>query len=247
MRIVRLRYEGNIYFGVLNDSGVRLLSPESETGLKLTWNQVSILAQPVLPGKLICVGMNYRAHAIEMGSKLPEEPLIFLKPPSAIIGNKESIVCPKQSNNVHYEGELALVVSQRCRNISKEQAKDFILGWTCANDITARDLQKKDGLYARAKGFDTFCPIGPWIETSLNDLGNLSLKTLLNGQIKQDSSTSDMIFDPYYILSFISGIMTLEPGDVVLTGTPPGIGAISPGDVVQVEIEGLGCLINYVV
>ncbi len=247
MKIVRLRYKESVCFGVIDDSTVWILGPGDELGPGISLEQVDILPSPVLPGKLVCVGMNYLAHATEMNSRLPDEPLIFFKPPSAVIGDNEFIVCPEQSDNVHYEGELALVVSKKCRGVTKEQAKDYILGWTCANDVTARDLQKKDGLYARAKGFDSFCPIGPWIETSITDPANLGLKTLVNKEVKQDSSTSDMIFDPYYLLSFVSGIMSLEPGDVILTGTPPGIGPISPGDIVKVEIEGIGCLKNYVV
>jgi 2-keto-4-pentenoate hydratase/2-oxohepta-3-ene-1,7-dioic acid hydratase in catechol pathway len=241
-----VKYRDSVYYASIDDASVRLLN-DKDVSLEVARDEVTVLRRVVVPGKIICVGLNYRAHAREMDLRIPGEPLLFFKPPSAVIGNQESIVCPEQSMDVHYEGELALVISRRCRNVTREEAKNCLLGVTCANDVTARDLQKTDGLYARAKGFDTFCPLGPWIETSIQDPGNMLVRTYVNGHLKQEGSTSDMIFDPYTLVSFVSRIMTLEPGDVLLTGTPPGIGPILPGDVVQVTIEGVGVLENDVI
>jgi 2-keto-4-pentenoate hydratase/2-oxohepta-3-ene-1,7-dioic acid hydratase in catechol pathway len=200
---------------------------------------------PVRPGKIIALALNYRAHAVEMEKPLPSEPLIFLKPPSAVIGYGETILLPSMSRRVDYEGELGVVMGRRAQKVSYEEALDYVMGYTCFNDVTARDLQKKDGLFARAKGFDTFAAIGPWIETQL-DPSSLSIRTRLNGGAVQDGNTSDMLFDVPALVSFISCIMTLEPGDVIATGTPPGVGPLSPGDEVEVEVEGIGRLLNPV-
>jgi 2-keto-4-pentenoate hydratase/2-oxohepta-3-ene-1,7-dioic acid hydratase in catechol pathway len=198
------------------------------------------------PTKIIGIGTNYRLHAIEMGKPLPEEPLIFLKPPSAVIGNGDAIQRPAGYEKVEFEGELGVVIKERTQRISRERALDAVAGYTCVNDVTVRDLQKKDGQWARAKGFDTFCPIGPRVVPGL-DPTKLRIQTRLNGQVRQDSSTSDMIFDVATLVSFCSHHMTLEAGDVITTGTPAGVGNMVPGDVVEVEIEGIGILRNPVI
>jgi 2-keto-4-pentenoate hydratase/2-oxohepta-3-ene-1,7-dioic acid hydratase in catechol pathway len=179
-----------------------------------------------------------------MGKEVPTEPLLFLKPPSAVIGTGEAIVCPAQSQDVHYEGELAVVMGKVCRRLKVDDVPAHIFGFTCANDVTARDLQTRDVQYTRAKGFDTFCPIGPWIETAVKDPGNLTIRTRVNQEVRQEESTRDMIVSPYELVSYVSSIMTLMPGDVILTGTPPGVGTLRPGDEVHVEIENIGILMN---
>jgi 2-keto-4-pentenoate hydratase/2-oxohepta-3-ene-1,7-dioic acid hydratase in catechol pathway len=200
----------------------------------------------LVPSKIIGIGQNYRAHAIEMGKGLPEEPLMFLKPRSALISDGAAIARPSGFERVDYEGELGVVIGTRTSRVPKEKALDVVLGYTCVNDVTVRDLQKKDGQWARAKGFDTFCPIGPRIVPGL-DPRNLRITTRVNGTVKQDSSTSDLIFDVATLISFCSQYMTLEPGDVISTGTPAGVGNLSPGDVCEIEIEGIGVLRNPVI
>ena len=199
----------------------------------------------IRPSKIVCVGLNYRDHAEELKMEIPEHPILFLKPPSSLIFHEEAIVYPFQTQELHYEAELAVVIKNRIKNISEEEAPKHILGFTCANDVTARDLQRIDGQWTRAKSFDTFCPLGPKIVSDL-DPGNLEIKLYLNGEVKQRSNTSNMIFAVNYLISFISQIMTLEPEDVILTGTPPGVGPMKIGDVVEVEIEGIGRLKNKV-
>lgn len=244
MKVERVQYQDQVYYASLNNDQVWILKKE---GLKqVKRNEIKILPL-VAPSKIICVGLNYLAHAREFDFEIPDEPLLFFKPPSAMIGWGEYIVCPAQSENVHFEGELAFVIKKGCRNIEPEEAKDYILGYTCANDVTARDLQAKDGLYARAKGFDTFCPIGPYIETELDFPNNLSICTYVNQVKMQEGNSFDMIFNVFELVSFISKIMTLNVGDIVLTGTPPGVGQIHPGDEVSVEIAGIGTLVNKVV
>jgi len=198
------------------------------------------------PSKIIGIGVNYRAHAKEMGKGLPDEPLMFLKPPSSLIGNGAPIWRPDGYDRVDFEGELGVVIKQRTRRISRDQALDAVLGYTCVNDVTVRDLQKKDGQWARAKGFDTFCPTGPKIVAGL-DPTNLRLITRVNGDIKQDSSTADMVFDVAALIAFCSQYMTLEAGDLITTGTPAGVGNLDPGDLVEIEIEGIGTLSNPVI
>jgi 2-keto-4-pentenoate hydratase/2-oxohepta-3-ene-1,7-dioic acid hydratase in catechol pathway len=200
----------------------------------------------LVPSKIIGIGVNYRAHAVEMGKGLPEEPLMFLKPRSALIGNGEAIQRPSGYERVDYEGELGVVIGQRVRRISRERALDCVLGFTCINDVTVRDLQKKDGQWSRAKGFDTFCPLGPRIVAGL-DPSALRIVTRVNGVVKQDSSTSDLIFDVPALIAFCSAHMTLEYGDVISTGTPSGVGPMAVGDKVEIEIEGIGVLANAVV
>jgi 2-keto-4-pentenoate hydratase/2-oxohepta-3-ene-1,7-dioic acid hydratase in catechol pathway len=198
------------------------------------------------PTKILAVGLNYRTHAAEAGYDVPSEPLVFSKPPSSVIGPLEPIVYPILSQQVDYEGELAVVIGQRARNVPAERAHDFVLGYTCGNDVTARDLQRRDDQWTRAKGFDTFCPLGPCIVTDL-DPTHLAIRSRVNGEIRQSASTADMVFGVAELIAYISQVMTLEPGDVILTGTPSGVGPLQPGDVVQVEIEGIGTLHNPVV
>ncbi len=200
---------------------------------------------PVIPGKIICVGRNYSAHAAEHGVNVPEIPLLFLKPPSAVIGQNEEIMLPPQSNQVEHEAELAVVIGKRGRWITTEQVNEHILGYTIANDVTARDLQQRDGQWTRAKGFDTFCPIGPWIETDFNPVDNL-ITCRVNDEVRQMASTRDMIFPVSHLIAFASSVMTLFPGDIILTGTPAGVGVLSSGDLVEIEIEGIGILRNRV-
>jgi 2-keto-4-pentenoate hydratase/2-oxohepta-3-ene-1,7-dioic acid hydratase in catechol pathway len=197
------------------------------------------------PTKIVCVGLNYRDHAAEMKMPLPAEPVLFLKPPSAVIYDRDTIVYPPQTKNLHYEAELAVVIRDRTKNIREEEAAEHILGYTCGNDVTARDLQKLDGQWTRAKSFDTFCPLGPEIVSGLTP-GNLSVKLFLNGELKQSSSTANLIFNVPFLVAYISRVMTLEPEDVILTGTPAGIGPLQVGDRVEVEIAGIGKLTNYV-
>lgn len=197
------------------------------------------------PSKIIGIGVNYRLHALEMGKPLPKEPLIFFKPPSAVIGDGEAIVRPSGFEKVEFEGELGVVIGTRSYRLSRAAALDAVAGYVCVNDVTVRDLQRSDGQWARAKGFNTFCPIGPRVVPGL-DPTRLRIVTRLNGQVRQDSSTSDMIFDVATVIAFCSLYMTLEPGDVITTGTPAGVANMVPGDVVEVEIEGIGVLRNPV-
>jgi 2-keto-4-pentenoate hydratase/2-oxohepta-3-ene-1,7-dioic acid hydratase in catechol pathway len=198
------------------------------------------------PGKIVCIGQNYRAHAAEMGKGIPEEPLLFLKPPTAVIGDGMPIERPDGYERVDYEGELGVVIGRRAKSVPRERALEHVQGYVCVNDVTVRDLQKKDGQWTRAKGFDTFCPIGPRVATGL-DPSTLRITTRVNGVIKQDSSTADLIFDVPALIAFVSRHMTLEEGDVISTGTPSGVGPLLPGDVVEVEISGIGVLRNPVI
>ena len=204
-----------------------------------------MLLPPCVPTKIVAVGLNYRSHAQEMKMPIPDEPLLFLKPSTAVIGPGAAILYPQMSQRVDYEGELGVVIGRLCKNVSEAEAPDFIFGYTCLNDVTARDLQKKDGQFTRSKSFDTFCPIGPCIETELDPAG-ARIETFLNGQLRQETSTADFIFPVYRLVSFISQVMTLLPGDVIATGTPSGIGPMQPGDEVEVRISGIGSLKNSV-
>lgn len=200
---------------------------------------------PVSPSKVVAVGLNYQDHAAELNMEIPDEPIIFIKPSTTVIGHEDTIICPPQSNNVHYEAELAIVISKKAEKVSEEDAMDYVLGYTILNDVTARDLQEKDGQWTRSKSFNTFCPLGPFIETDVNPHDrNISLR--VNGELKQDSNTENLIFSVEKIINFISNIMTLNPGDVIATGTPPGVGSLHIGDMVEVEIEGIGVLKNVV-
>jgi 2-keto-4-pentenoate hydratase/2-oxohepta-3-ene-1,7-dioic acid hydratase in catechol pathway len=206
---------------------------------------VKIELSTITPTKIVCVGRNYADHAKELGNEAPSEPILFLKPTSALLQPGGTIVRPAASNRVDHEGELALVVGKVAKNVQRAHWRDYILGFTCANDVTARDLQKKDVQFTRGKGFDTFCPVGPHIETEL-DVSNLRVQVRVNGQTRQDGNTSQMMFDCGFMVEFITGIMTLMPGDLVLTGTPAGVGPLESGDSVEVEIEGIGILRNDV-
>ncbi|HUP60131.1 MAG TPA: fumarylacetoacetate hydrolase family protein [Thermoanaerobaculia bacterium] len=200
---------------------------------------------PLPPTKIVCVGRNYAEHAKELGNEAPAEPLLFLKPPSAVIGHEATIIRPAASQRVDFEGELAIVIGRDAKNVKAADWRDYVLGFTCANDVTARDLQKKDGQFTRGKGFDTFCPLGPHIETDL-DVSDLRISTRVNGEVKQDGRTSQMIFSCGALVEYITAIMTLVRGDVILTGTPAGVGPLNAGDVVEVEVEGIGVLRNHV-
>jgi len=197
------------------------------------------------PTKIIAIGLNYLDHAKELKMNIPDYPLIFMKPSTAVIGSGDAIILPPQTKELNYEGELAVVIKEKTKNVSKDEARRYIAGYTCANDVTARDLQLIDGQWTRAKSFDTFCPLGPRIVSDI-DPKHLPIITRVNGEVRQKSNTINMIFDVFELVSFISEIMTLLPGDVIITGTPPGVGAIEVGDVVEVEIEGIGILKNTV-
>ena len=205
------------------------------------------LQDPFVPSKIVCVGRNYREHAAELGNKMPDEPLLFLKAPSAIIASGADIVLPGASQQVEHEGELGVVIGRNARNIpSDEDPLSYVLGYTCVNDVTARDLQRKDVQFTRGKSFDTFCPVGPWIETDI-DPGNVVVETRLNGEVKQKGNTADMAFPVPFLIRYISEIMTLYPGDLIATGTPAGVSRMKPGDMVEVEVAGIGVLRNKVV
>lgn len=237
-------------FGLLDGDEVHEITAApwatwSKSGRAWRLNEVQLLA-PVLPGKIVCVGRNYAAHAAELGNEVPKEPLIFLKPPSAIIGPGEAIVLTSYSHQVEHEGELALVVGRRCSHLDDESDPlTYLLGYTCLNDVTARDIQKAETLFDRAKGFDTFCPIGPYIETELNPRDAL-VETRVNGTVRQSGRTSLMIYPVVFLVRWISRMMTLEPGDVIATGTPAGVGPLQPGDNVEVSVSGVGRLQNPV-
>lgn len=251
MKIVRVDAEADdITYGTVEPDGIRLYhgSPffqweRSETVLPIT--QVKLLS-PVIPTKVIAVGKNYVDHAAEMESDVPENPLIFLKPPTSVVGPLSPIRLPQASTEVHHEAELAVVMGKVGRNIQPDDVYSHILGYTAANDVTARDLQRSDGQWTRAKGFDTFCPLGPAIDTEFDPNEAHSITCKVNGEIRQDGSTGDLVFDVPAIVSFVSSVMTLLPGDVILTGTPAGVGPIRDGDRVEVEIDGIGALMNPV-
>jgi 2-keto-4-pentenoate hydratase/2-oxohepta-3-ene-1,7-dioic acid hydratase in catechol pathway len=210
--------------------------------------EVKLLA-PVAPGKIVALGRNYAEHAKEHGSEVPKEPLLFLKAPSAVIGPDEPIVLTPLSQQVEHESELVLVIGKQARNVPEEKAWEYVLGVTCGNDVTARDLQSRDGQWARAKSFDTFCPLGPWIVTHLKpeDVGDLGITCRVNGAMRQMASTREMLFPPARLIAHITAAMTLLPGDMIMTGTPAGVGPLKAGDVVEVEVEGIGVLRNPVI
>jgi 2-keto-4-pentenoate hydratase/2-oxohepta-3-ene-1,7-dioic acid hydratase in catechol pathway len=227
-------------------SGDPLFQTVQLTGERLSLDEVRLLA-PVIPrSKVIGIGRNYADHAAELGNEVPAEPLVFLKPNTSVIGPGDPIALPRQSGNVHYEGELAVVIGRLCKDVPLERVSEVVLGYTIANDVTARDLQKSDGQWARAKGFDTFCPLGPYLVTDL-DASDLKLTTRLNGATVQDGRTSQLIHDIPALVAYVSAAFTLLPGDIILTGTPAGVGPIVAGDRVEVEIEGIGILSNPVV
>lgn len=216
-----------------------------DTAEKVQLSKAKLLA-PVTPTKIVCVGRNYRAHAAELGNDIPAEPLLFFKPPSSIIGPNDTIELPSASSRVDHEAELGAVIGSRCRNVSVERALDHVFGYTGVNDVTARDLQKKDGQWARAKGFDTFCPVGPMLVTNI-DPANRMVSCHVGESLRQDGNTRDLIFSVPVLIAYISAVMTLEPGDLIATGTPHGVGSLAHGDVVEVEISDIGVLRNEVV
>ena len=236
-------------YGVLKgDSVVKLKQDGEAEGNRPTvfkFDELELLP-PCVPSKIIALGLNYRDHAEEMKKEIPDEPMIFMKPSTAVIGHGDEITYPESSRRVDYEAELAVVIGKTAYRVKREDAAGFILGYTCFNDVTARDLQKKDVQFTRAKGFDTFAPIGPWVETEL-DPSDVLVESYLNGEKKQSSSTKNLIFDVFYLISFISHVMTLMPGDIIATGTPSGVGPMSPGDEIEIRIDGIGGLVNKVV
>ena len=251
MRLVRFRYGDRIATGAVETGSdeVRVLrgtffDDPLPTGEVVPLDDVHLLA-PVLPSKLVCVGKNYAAHAAEFGTDVPDEPLLFLKPSTAVIGPGDPIQLLPISRRVDYEGELAVVIGRIARDVRAEDAGRFILGYTCANDVTLRDLQKTDDQWARAKGFDGSCPLGPWVETDLDPTDAL-VRTRLNGEIRQQALTADMVFGVATLVEFVTTFMTLLPGDAILTGTPEGVGPLAADDVVEVEVDGVGVLRNAV-
>lgn len=255
MKLCRFRDGGREAQGVLEGDSVFEIEGDifsaasSGTARKVREHKLDSvrLLAPVLPSKIVAIGLNYKAHAAEFGKPLPEEPMLFIKPSTSVIGPGDEIVYPAHmSHRVDYEGELGVVIGKTAKEVLPKNAAGYILGYTCVNDVTARDLQGKDIQYTRAKGFDTFAPIGPVIETELDPL-DVTIQTYLNGQLKQNTSSKDMIFNVFQLVSFVTHVMTLLPGDVITTGTPSGIGKMRPGDEVEVRIEGIGSLRNTVV
>jgi 2-keto-4-pentenoate hydratase/2-oxohepta-3-ene-1,7-dioic acid hydratase in catechol pathway len=251
MRLVRFRFGERIATGAVDEGSgvVRLLAGTFferpvPTGEEVPLDDVRLLA-PVLPSKVVCLGKNYAAHAAEFDSDVPEEPLVFLKPSTAVIGPGDTIPLPSISHRVDFEGELAVVIGRLARSVRAEDAYRFILGYTCANDVTLRDLQKRDGQWTRAKGFDGSCPLGPWIQTDL-DPNDAHLQTRVNGEVRQSATTADMAFGVASVIEYVTTFMTMLPGDVILTGTPEGVGKLEPGDRVEVEVDGVGTLANPV-
>jgi 2-keto-4-pentenoate hydratase/2-oxohepta-3-ene-1,7-dioic acid hydratase in catechol pathway len=249
MRLVRFRHGDRIATGHVEGEFVRPLrgtffEEPVPTGEEVPLDSIRLLA-PVLPSKVVAVGRNYVEHAQEMGADVPEEPVIFLKPSTAVAGPDDDIPYPPISHQVEFEGELAVVIGRLARRVRAEEAGAVILGYTCGNDVTARDLQRQDGQWTRGKGFDGFCPLGPWIQTEVDGI-DLAIETRVNGTARQSARTSQMSFGPGALVEFVSQVMTLLPGDVILTGTPAGVGPLEVGDVVEVEIEGIGTLRNGV-
>ncbi|MDQ3033529.1 MAG: fumarylacetoacetate hydrolase family protein [Myxococcota bacterium] len=251
MRLLRIRHGGLDYWArLLDEATARLWTAAPWQGGSETDRLVPIkpgsLLPPAMPSKIVCVGRNYAAHAKELGHEVPPEPLLFLKPPSALIGQDGIVLLPRASERVEHEGELAVVIGRAIRRVDAAGAADAIAGVTCANDVTARDLQRKDVQFTRGKGFDTFCPLGPWLETEPGDLSALELRTRVNGDTRQQGRVADMIWPVAELLAYVSHVMTLLPGDLVLTGTPAGVGPLAPGDRVEVEISGVGTLVHGV-
>lgn len=251
MKCVRFedKRTGNKRIGFIDGKIIRCVYGSLETYWQITdetfdMRDVRLLA-PCVPKQIICVSFNYKKHADEFGVEVPSEPSIFAKAAHTVIGTEENIIWPQQVKELAYGAELGIVIKKKMKNVKPEDVKDYILGYTCANDITAADLQRKERQWLRCKSFDTFCPLGPWLETEL-DPSDLAIKTYVNGVLKQDARTSDMVYKPYEILSYISESFTLDAGDLILTGTPMGFGELNEGDEVTVEIEGIGEITNYV-
>lgn len=249
MKIVRFLKEQQTGYGIMEGKVVKALEGEPFDSLRMSGkeyrlDEVKLLA-PCIPSKIVAIGLNYRSHALETNNPVSSTPIIFLKPPTSLIGPEETIILPPDSTRIDYECELAIVMKKKARFVSKDRALHFVLGYTCFNDVTARDHQRDDVQWTRGKGHDTFGPIGPCIETDM-DTSNIALSTWVNGQMKQQGNTSDLIFPVPDIIEFVSGVMTLLPGDVIATGTPAGIGRIVSGDVVEIRIDPIGILKNYV-
>jgi len=256
VKIVRFQYQNSIAYGVLENDLVTVYDGSpfplpgagsavfKATKQQIPLNDVRLLA-PCQPGKVVCLGLNYRPHAAELNIKLPELPLLFLKPSTSVIGPDDNIVLPPNPERIDYEGELGVVIGKTAKNVAEADYADYILGYTCFNDVTDRVAQVKDGQWTRAKGYDTFAPTGPCISTGVSPF-NLKLETMVNGETKQSGNTCDLIFGIPGLISFISGVMTLLPGDVIATGTPDGIGPLKGGDTVEIVIEGIGTLRNTV-
>jgi 2-keto-4-pentenoate hydratase/2-oxohepta-3-ene-1,7-dioic acid hydratase in catechol pathway len=249
VKLARFLYKGRELFGIVEGDWIQLAKGEMFTAFSIAKQRYPLaevkLLPPVKPSKIVAIGLNYKDHAEEVKIALPDEPLLFLKPGSAVIGHLDHIVYPPMARRVDYEGELGIVIGKAAQGVPEEEADAYIMGYTCLNDVTARDLQQKDGQWTRAKGFDTFAPLGPWIETEI-DPRDLALETFLNGECKQSARTSNLIFSHRHLVSYISRIMTLYPGDCIATGTPAGIGPMQVGDRVEVVIEGIGRLVNFV-
>lgn len=250
MRIARFSHNDAIRFGIVDEGELVVLAGDpmfagyDTTGERVPLADVALLA-PVIPrSKVVCVGRNYRDHAAELGNDVPSAPMLFFKPNTSVIGPGDTIVLPTQSERVDFEGELAAVIGRIAKNVPAERALEYVFGYTIANDVTARDLQKTDGQWARAKGFDTFCPLGPAIETDFDPAGDAVVTTRVNGEVRQSGPISDMIFSLADVIAYASAAFTLLPGDVILTGTPAGVGPFVAGDTVEVEITGLGILRN---
>ncbi len=250
VKIIRAEYNNESFYGILSGNEVMRLAHAPYSGIVFTGesydiNRLTLLA-PAEPSKVVAVGKNYKAHADEMGEGRPVEPLLFLKPSTCIVGPDANVVYPSISNRLDYEGELGVVIGKKCRNVELGKSKEFIFGYTCLNDVTARDIQKSDPQWTRGKGFDTFCPIGPCVVTDLNAM-ELDIVTRLNGEIRQSSNTMNMTHNVDSLIHYITQCMTLLPGDIVATGTPEGIGSMQRGDTVEVEIEGIGILRNHII
>jgi 2-keto-4-pentenoate hydratase/2-oxohepta-3-ene-1,7-dioic acid hydratase in catechol pathway len=249
MRIARFRHAGKVAFGLIEEENLKVIVGEPYSGIQLSGEVLSLssveLLAPTVPSKVICIGMNYSAHAAEISQDVPDEPLMFFKPSSSVTGPGAPIVLPPQSDQVELECELTIVVGKEAKNVPIDLVGDYILGFTIANDVTARDLQFSDLQWARSKGFDTFCPMGPWIDTEF-DPERTTLESRINGTVRQEGSTRDMNFGVYELFSYVSQNVTLYPGDVILTGSPAGLSRIQKGDVVECEIKGLGVLSNPV-
>ena len=249
MKLVRFAYKKKEHWGVIQSKDVFFLKESPFKKILRTKRKVPLAAvrllAPCEPSKVILAGLNYRDHAKELKMSIPKEPVIFLKPPTTIIGPEQKIRYPKKVKRLDYEAELAVVIKKKGKNIPVRKTNDYILGYTCLNDVTARDLQRKDGQWSRAKGFDTFCPIGPCIETNL-DPTKVNIRLYLNRKLRQDSNTKNFIFKVNYLVSFVSRVMTLYPGDIISTGTPPKVGPMMRGDRVEVVIDGIGTLKNFI-
>ncbi len=245
MKICRFKFNDQIQIGVLKEAKVFVFDDEESSSQSYHLSEVQLMP-PTVPSKIVCVGRNYAEHAAELGNDVPKEPLLFLKAPSSLITDGEAILIPEQSNQVEHEGELAVVIRRDCKDVlDSEDVDDFIVGFMCLNDVTARDIQRRDVQFTRGKSFDTFCPVGSFIETEFN-YEDAEVKTFVNGDLKQSGRTSQMVFSIDYLIRYISRQMTLKEGDIIATGTPAGVSKLNPGDICEVEIEGIGKLSNPV-